>query len=328
MPPGTLAQLTTREAMTENGNTPDRSVKSSAPKAFSSAWWVCAGRATWISAKDFFRDDGPYWSGSIAFYTLLSAIPVALLLALAASLVVDSSEAVDRISGIAGDLLPQGEERVKEIVEESYNGRGIASFFSVILLLWSGTHVFGAISRAMNIAYNAPEQSPMWQHIAVQFAMMAAVLTLIILGLLSRALLDGLWTLRGIDEEDRTLLFSILRNGLPFIFTVSAFFLVYRFVPVERPGWKAALTGAVLAAAAFFIAREVFVLYQNNFESFDQVYGPISLLVAVLFWIWIAGVILLVGGQLVSHYQEILVDGEDPDDVEKRHRDAKERRAG
>src|SRR5690625_7315795 len=57
--------------------------------------------------------------------------------------------------------------------------------------------------------------------------------------------------------------------------------------------------------------------------GFDRVYGPITLLVALLFWIWIAGVILLVGGQLVAHYQEILVDGEAPEAVEARHVDAK-----
>jgi membrane protein len=325
----TLIVFITRNAMSQNKieeQETDDSSESSGPEPFSKSWWTRCAKATWISGKDFFRDDGPYWAGSIAYYTLLSAIPVALLLALAASIVVDSSEAVDRISGVAGDLLPEGEEQVKEIVEASYDGRGVAGFFSVILLLWSGAHVFGAISRALNVAYNVPTQRGLWMQLGTRFAMMLSVASLLVLGLLSRALLDELWSIQGIDEDDRTMVFSILRNVLPFLFTSLAFFLVYRFVPIKQPGWKAALTGAVLASGAFYIAREAFVYYQANFGGFDEVYGPIALLVALLVWIWIAGVILLLGGQLVAHYQEILVEGEDPDDVEDRHRQAKENR--
>ena len=379
--------------------------------------------ATWISVKDFFRDDGPYWSGSIAFYTVLSSLPLALLLVLAASLAVDSDSAVELVSGIAGDLLPQGEARIREIVEASYNGRGVAGFFSILVLLWSGGHVFGAISRALNVAYNVPARRPIWSQMLMQFAMLAVVGTLLlvlaaslavdsdsavelvsgiagdllpqgearireiveasyngrgvagffsilvllwsgghvfgaisralnvaynvparrpiwsqmlmqfamlavvgtllILGLLSRTLIDVIWTIRDIGEDERTAAYSILRNGLPFLFTVLAFFLVYRFVPQRKPEWKTAAVGAVLASLAFFIARDVFLLYQTMTGGFDRVYGPITLLVALLFWIWIAGVILLVGGQLVAHYQEILVDGEAPEAVEARHVDAK-----
>lgn len=279
--------------------------------------------ATWISVKDFFRDDGPYWSGSIAFYTLLSSLPLALLLVLAASLAVDSDSAVELVSGIAGDLLPQGEARIREIVEASYNGRGVAGFFSILVLLWSGGHVFGAVSRALNVAYNVPARRPIWSQMLMQFAMLAVVGTLLILGLLSRTLIDVIWTIRDIGEDERTAAYSILRNGLPFLFTVLAFFLVYRFVPQRKPEWKTAAVGAVLASLAFFIARDLFLLYQTMTGGFDRVYGPITLLVALLFWIWIAGVILLVGGQLVAHYQEILVDGEAPEAVEARHVDAK-----
>ena len=285
--------------------------------------WKRLVMATWISAKDFFRDDGPYWSGSIAFYSLLSSLPLALLLALAASLVVDSDGAVELVSGVAGDLLPQGEERIREVMEEAYNGRGVAGFFSIIVLLWSGTHVFGAISRALNVAFNVPARRPMWIQVAMQFAMVSVVGTLLILGLLSRVLIDVIWTLRDIGEDERVVAYTVLRNALPLLFTAVAFFLVYRFVPQRKPGWKSAAAGAVLASVAFFIAREVFFLYQTMTGGFDRVYGPIALLVALLFWIWIAGVILLVGGQLVAHYQEILVHGEDPEAVEARHVEAK-----
>jgi membrane protein len=296
------------------------------PKPLTRKWWKYAGRATWIAGKDFFRDDGPYWSASISYYTLLSSIPVLLLLALAASLAIDSGDAVDRLSGVAGDLLPEGEDRIHDIVQESYNGRGVAGFFSVILLLWSGTHVFGAISRALNVAYNVPVQSSVFTLFTKQVVMLISVGSLLVLGLLSRELLDEIWAIRGISEEDRTIVFTILRNVLPFLFSLLAFFLIYRFVPEHRPTWIPALTGAVLASIAFFAARELFVVYQQNFASFDQVYGPLALLIALLFWVWICGVILLIGGQLVAHFQEILVEGEDPDDVEERHREAKQKR--
>jgi membrane protein len=299
---------------------------SEAPTPFSSDWWKRAGQATWIAAKDFFRDDGPYWSASIAYYALLSAIPVLLLIALAASLAVDSGEAVEKISSAAGDLLPVGEERIEEIVENSFNGRGVAGFFSIVVLLWSGTRVFGAISRGLNVAYDVEERYVFWKQFLLQVAMLFTVGGMLILGLGGRFLMDQIWAIQGISEDDRTIVYTIARNVLPFAFTAAAFFLVYRFVPKEKPSVWPALTGAVLAAITFFIARELFSFYEQNFADYDQVYGPLALLIAVIIWVWIAGVILLIGGQLVAHYHEILVQGEDPEDVEQRHKDAKEKR--
>jgi membrane protein len=297
-----------------------------APTAFSTEWWICVGQATWIAIKDFFRDDGPYWSASIAYYALLSSIPVLLLIALAASVAVDSGEAVDKISSAAGDLLPMGEDRIEEIVENSFNGRGMAGFFSIVVLLWSGTHVFGAISRALNVAYDVEDRYAFWKQFLLQVAMLLSVGGLLILGLGGRLLMDQIWTMRGISEEDRTIVYTIARNLLPFLFTVAAFYLVYRFVPKEKPSAWPALTGAMLASVAFFIAREAFTLYEREFAGFDQIYGPLALLIAVIIWVWVAGVILLIGGQLVAHYHEILVKGEDPDDVERRHKEAQEKR--
>ncbi|MFW5955507.1 MAG: YhjD/YihY/BrkB family envelope integrity protein, partial [Rhodothermales bacterium] len=76
----------------------------------------------------------------------------------------------------------------------------------------------------------------------------------------------------------------------------------------------------------FWGARALFIEYLRRFADYDAVYGPVSLVIVLVFWVWIGGLILLFGGQLVSHYQEILVDSEDPDRVDRRHEEAREKR--
>lgn len=296
------------------------------PSAFTRQWWKRAGRVVWISVKDLFRDDGPHWAAAIAYYALLSFIPILLLAAFAASVVIDIDTAVEQVGGIMGDLLPEGEEQVQQIVEQAYAGRAAAGFFSVIALLWSGTRIFGAATRALNVAYDVEQSHGVIRRFLLQVIMLVFVGGLIVMGLLARAFLDIFAGTDLLDFGERGAVIDVLQVAMPFLLTTLGFTLVYRFVPRYRPGWIPSLVGALIAGGLFWGGRGLFLVYLRSFANYDDVYGPIAILIIIIFWIWIGALILLFGGQLVSHFQEILVEGADPDEVEARHQKAKQSR--
>lgn len=301
-----------------------------APATFSAAWWKRAGRAVWLSVKDLFWDDGTHWSAAIAYYALLSFIPILLLVALTASVVIDSDLAVEQLGKMLGDLLPDGEEQVEQIVERAYAGRAVAGFVSVIALLWSGTRIFGSTTRALNVAYDIEQSYGFVRRFLMQAAMLVFFGGLIVVGLLARTALDifAATDIAGIGSEDRGVVIRVAQVVFPFLLTTLGFTLVYRFVPRHRPAWIPAIAGALIAGALFWSGRGLFFVYLRSYANYNEVYGPIAVLIILVFWVWIGAMILLFGGQLVSHFHEILVEGADPDEVEARHREARQRREG
>lgn len=305
---------------------PSSKRKSEQPSSFSGAWWKRAGKASWIATRDLFWDDGPHWAAAIAYYALLSFIPVMLLVALAASLVIDSDLAVEQLGGMLEDLLPEGEEQIQQIVDRAYQGRAVAGFFSVLALLWSGTRIFGAATKALNVAYDIDRSYGVIKQFLIQVVMLVFMGGLIVTGILSRTLLGMIWQLDALGLPERGMIIGVIEVVMPFLLTTLGFVLVYRFVPRHRPGWWPSLAGGLVAAIMFWGGRGLFLVYLRSFANYDDIYGPIAIVIIVILWIWVAALILLFGGQLVSHYQEILVEGEAPDDVERRHRQAKQNR--
>src|SRR5690606_2268700 len=84
--------------------------------------------------------------------------------------------------------------------------------------------------------------------------------------------------------------------------------------------WRSALFGAVVAAALFVIARPIFLYYMGEISDQDVIYGPLAILVILMIWVWITAIITLFGGEVASHTQAMLIEGQSKHDLEQRHR--------
>ena len=86
--------------------------------------------------------------------------------------------------------------------------------------------------------------------------------------------------------------------------TVALFVLIYRFMPKAAVTLRDTLPGAFLAGLLWEIAKYIFALSLHYFH-YDQVYGSVGAVVAVLTWSYVSSLILLFGAQLtaVFHYE-------------------------
>jgi membrane protein len=281
--------------------------------------WKRAAAVVMQAGKDLIRDNGMSWASAVSFYALLSVFPLILVGAYAASLFMAPEVAVDRASDLLGEFIPVGDDEVGEVVQEALNRRGAAGVVSTLALLWSGTRVFGTITLALNIAFDADEVYSFWKRRLAELAMLLTVGVVFLIALLSRPLLgvlrdafDGLPGGRGIA-------LFLASEVAPVLLLVASFFLLFRFAPRARPSWVAALPGAVVTTALFLVAQALFVEYVFNFSEYNLIYGSVALVVIVMLWVWVATVILLFGGELVAHTQMMVVEGMSAEEVEKRH---------
>jgi len=96
---------------------------------------------------------------------------------------------------------------------------------------------------------------------------------------------------------------TVVWHAAPFILLVTAFTLLYRFLPYTRVAPRAALVGGVTAAVLWELAGLAFATFVANSTSYAAIYSSFAVLVVFLLWLQLAWLIVLVGGQVAYVYQ-------------------------
>ncbi len=268
-----------------------------------SAALAAAGRVLLAAGRAFARGYGPNWAAAIAYYALLSLFPLLLALASVAAYFVDPQWAVQQATQWLGDVLPRGSDQIEAIVRETVRRRGGASLLSLGVLLWAGSRVFGALSTALNAAFDVEERYGLVRRTIVQLAMVATIGLTFALALG----LQSLWEVlqRWIDLADWTGLraLSPLANWMPRALLGIAFLLLYRFVPRPAVRWAAALGGAAAATALTGIAQLLFFHYLGTFANYSLIYGSLAMVITLVLWAWIMAMVVLFAGHLAAQIQ-------------------------
>ncbi len=87
---------------------------------------------------------------------------------------------------------------------------------------------------------------------------------------------------------------------LPFLLSIVMFFQLIWLIPMPKPPWRSALTGAVFTAFLWEAGKIAFSIYAGNYANFEQsalaALGDTFLLVIVIvFWAYFSGLILTMG---------------------------------
>jgi membrane protein len=270
-----------------------------------------------VSVKDYYHDQGPKWAAAIAYYSLLSAFPLMLAAASIAAYFVDPQWAVEQLTQILNQFLPQASVRVEGIVEGAVEARATVGVLSFAGLLWTGTRVFGAVTVALNIAAGVQDHYGPIKRFGVEILMLLTLGVIFVLAFAGQLTIGFLWELLG--RETGTLAHAIINEVLPITLLFVAFFLSYRFVPRRRQDWRAALVGASVAVLLFLLARSLFLYYVQRLGDYNVIYGSLGIAVVLLLWAWLVANILILGGEVAAHTQEMLIEGKPAEEVERGH---------
>jgi membrane protein len=186
--------------------------------------------------------------------------------------------------------------------------RGTLSVFSIVGLIWTASAMFGAISKAVNRAWNVEGGPPFYiaklRHIAM------ALSTGVLLALSSLLITSRVFLVHVEEFIGDVLPFLFLSNYVYLVFTelisgliaFATFLIIYKFVPHTDTDWSDVWVGALVAALLFEIGRNAFVFYLNNLGNFDQIYGSLASVVVLLVWIFISALILIIGAEVASEF--------------------------
>ena len=140
------------------------------------------------TCQELSDDDATHMAAGVAYYTLFSLFPLLLGLIALLGLFLDAQHIQTRLNDFASDYLPGSEQLVKSNIDAVLGLRGALGLFAVIGLFWSGSAIFGAISRSVNRAWDVQKNRPVYIDKPRQMAMALAVGILFLASLSSATL--------------------------------------------------------------------------------------------------------------------------------------------
>ncbi len=271
-------------------------------------------RRLWVLTKHAFLaftgDDCPQLAAAIAYYVLFSIIPLAIVTVSIFGFFLSSEHVRTVVVNHVLDAVPLSQTDGRTAVERALNSvnrvSGPIAAFGLVATLWTASTVFASIRKALNRVWRIDEHRPFAQQKLIDFTQMG----LLGVFLLASTVLTGvLRTIRQMAPSNagplagRSPLWEIPPFALPALVTFIAFALLYRIVPAERPRWRDALPGALVATLLFETLKNSFAFYVANFNNFDVVYGSLAGALLFLLYTYLGAAILLIGAEIARTLQ-------------------------
>ena len=248
-------------------------------------------------------------SASIAYYSILSLFPLAIALVSLFSLILESDVVERELHQFFHTYLPGSHDIVTANIEAVSNIRGILGVVSLLGMLWTSSLLFGAITRAVNRAWDIEHDPPFYVEKPRHILMALSVAPLMLLSVVTTT---GLQVLGSEDIPVLGRLAFLEHNGinalvrpLPFLFSLIIFLMIYKFAPHTRTRWSLVWPGALLAAILFEVGKSAFVFYLEAFAAYERIYGSLASVMILLAWVYLSGFILIIGAELASEYERM-----------------------
>ena len=253
-----------------------------------------------------FDDNDLFTSAAAMSYFGLMALFPALLLMLAIGNQVDAAtELVTR----AVEVYPGSRDFLRETIRSLSSVSAGVVITCVIVVLWAGSWVFAVIERALNRIWGTTSRT-FWHGRALTVGMIGIIGVLLASSVLITSVVVAFREMASMLSPRQIVRYPILLSVgsafwqvvfaiLSFVVTVVLFVIIYRFMPKAEVTVRDTLPGAILGGLLWEVAKYVFALSVNYFH-YDQIYGSVGAVVAVLTWSYFSSLILLFGAQLTA----------------------------
>ncbi len=262
------------------------------------------------TVQEMSDDDATHMAAAMSYYAILSLFPFTLGLISITSFLLEDEVTHKAVVDWVASFLPGSETLVTANIEVVLQARGTIGAFALLGLLWSGSAVFGGITRSIDRAWDVHIDRPLYVNKARQIIMALIVGTMFLFSTSISAFLRiyerlGNLGLPYVDVLVETSSVVILYAS-SFVLVLAVFLMLYKYVPDTETRWRHIWIGALVAAALFEITKNLFIWYMNNFANFGIVYGTLASVVVFLIWAYVNGLILILGAELSSEYGRIV----------------------
>jgi YihY family inner membrane protein len=261
--------------------------------------------------KAFRANQGLLLAGAVAYYALLSIVPLVILIVIALSHVTDTTLLLDTVARYLEWLVPGQSSAIVDELAAFLDHRELMGWVLLATMIFFSSLAFTVLENSMSVIF--------YHRVAVRrrrFVVSALLpycyilslgVGLLLVTLVSGSLramgersVDFLGTSWSLDDFSGVLLYLLGVAGEIFVLTS-----IYLVMPVGRILLRHALIGGVTAALLWEITRHVLLWYFATLSQVSVVYGSLTTAIVVLLSLELAAILLLLGAQVIAEYERI-----------------------
>lgn len=268
----------------------------------------------WRVIKSFSANQGMLLSGAVAYYTLLSIVPIFTLLLVVMSHIIDDATLLHLLRENLQLFVPGLTDLLLEQVEKFIEHRAVIGGVGIMMMLFFSSLAFTVLENAMSVIF--------FHRVAIRrrHFMISAIIPYIYImlvggGVLLITLVSGAldtaskstitlfaWQV-AMDDVNHTVLYLLGVGGL--VMLLSS---IYMVMPVGRISFRHALIGGTVATLLWELMRHVMIWYFSTLSIVNLIYGSLATVIVALLSLEVAAVILLFGAQVIAVYENHALD--------------------
>ena len=243
----------------------------------------------------------PYYQGfaaQIAFYQLLSIVPIILLITqLLGVFDISISSALSLIEQYTG-------HQISSIIESmfEFSSVGYVNIVFIVIALWAGSRASFAIMRITNYTMTSGESTGgnyFIERVRAIRTMFVTVLTIvfsIVILVYGELILQTALRMLGLEGEEY---FHNIWMWVRWILGFALYFMMvsynYYILPSKKIKFRKIIPGSIFASAGMLIVTLLYSRYANSLADYDVLYGTLSSVVAIMMWFFFIAWVLCLG---------------------------------
>ncbi|MEO8158859.1 MAG: YihY/virulence factor BrkB family protein [Betaproteobacteria bacterium] len=261
--------------------------------------------------KAFRANQGVLLAGAVAYYTLLSLVPLLILIVIAASHFVDQADLLATLSGALEWVAPGQSGAVVRDLANFLKARVAVGWVLLATMLVFSSLAFTVLESAMSVIFThrkAVHKRHFLVSLLIPFSYILFLCLALLLGTLISASLDAIgresivvlgyaWSLGGVSG------FLIYAVGV--VVEILLITSIYLVMPFGRRSMLHALIGGATAGILWEAIRHSLVWYFGTISQVGVVYGSLTGAIVVLLSFEIAATLLLLGAQVIAEYERL-----------------------
>ena len=259
----------------------------------------------------FRANQGFLLSGAVAYYTLLSIVPMFALILVVLSQIQESAELVETLRTYLMMVVPNQAEVLSSQISKFLQNWKVIGFIGFIILLFFSSFAFTVLENAMSVIF-FHRVAIKRRHFLISAIIPFCYILITAVGLLVVSAVSG--SLHSIESRSFLVMghvwsLSSIEAFLVYLFGIVGEILLltslYLVMPVGRLALRHALIGGITAAVLWEITRHILVWYFSTLSFVNVIYGTFATAIIILLSLEAAAIILLLGAQVIAEYERI-----------------------
>jgi YihY family inner membrane protein len=269
--------------------------------------WQFAGRVI----AGFSANQGFLLSGAVAYYTLLTIVPMFALILAGLSQIQETQPLLDTLREYLVLIIPNQADALTSQISNFLENWKTVGLMGILLLLFFSSFAFTSLEKAMSVIF-FHRVAIKRRHFLISAIIPYCYILLLAMGMLLVSTVSG--SLHSLDARSVTVMGyhwslsgveTILVYLLGIVGEILLLTSLYLVMPVGRLSLRHALIGGITAALLWEMTRHILVWYFSTLSLVNVVYGAFATVIIILLSLEAAAIILLLGAQVIAEYERI-----------------------